>query len=83
MRRSLIGRAQAAGSGVIDLEPAFAAEHRRTGRHLESEGRCALARQAPWRRRRGGDGERAVARLPCERTDRRREPLRAFRSRAP
>ena len=26
MRRSLIGRAQAAGSGVIDLEPAFAAE---------------------------------------------------------
>lgn len=37
MRRSLIAKSEAAGFGVLDLEPVFAAEHRRTGRRFEFE----------------------------------------------
>jgi hypothetical protein len=51
MRRSLIARAQTAGFGVIDLEPVFAAEHRRTGRRFEFEA------DAHW----SGEGHRVAA----------------------
>lgn len=37
MRRSLVITAAASGFGVLDLEPVFAAEHRRTGRRFEFE----------------------------------------------
>lgn len=51
MRRSLIARASASGFGVIDLEPVFAAEHRRTGRRFEFEA------DAHW----SGEGHRVAA----------------------
>jgi hypothetical protein len=51
MRRSLIAKAQAAGFGVVDLEPVFAAEHRRTGRRFEFEA------DAHW----SGEGHRVAA----------------------
>lgn len=51
MRRSLMAKAAASGFGVLDLEPVFAAEHRRTGHRFEFE------TDAHW----SGEGHRVAA----------------------
>ncbi len=68
MRRGLIERASASGFGVIDLEPVFAAEHRRTGLRFEFEA------DAHW----SGEGHRVAAEAVMA-----SELWRAFRASGP